>query len=109
MDNAENKCSQCPVRYTLSIVGGKWKWLILWQLAQGQVIRYGRLKESLPSIAHKTLSQQLKELENHGLIHREQYNEVPPRVEYSLTIKGETLLPVFEHMAQWGKQYMPAD
>ncbi len=100
----ENKeVINCPVNYTLSIIGGKWKWAILWQISRQEVIRYGKLKDNLQSIAHKTLSQQLKELENSELIHREQYNQIPPRVEYSLTEKGKTLIPILEQMSQWGK------
>ncbi|NLI12646.1 MAG: helix-turn-helix transcriptional regulator [Peptococcaceae bacterium] len=98
----EKEVIKCPVNYTLSILGGKWKWAILWQISRQEVIRYGVLKDSLRSIAHKTLSQQLKELENSGLVHRKQYNQIPPKVEYSLTEKGKTLMPILESMAQWG-------
>lgn len=69
-----------------------------------KVIRYNRLREELQPIAHRTLSKQLKELEADNLVHREQYNEVPPRVEYSLTEEGKTLIPILELMAEWGKQ-----
>ncbi|UUZ84279.1 helix-turn-helix transcriptional regulator [Paenibacillus sp. P26] len=97
---------KCPIYYTLEIVGGKWKWAILFKLAMDGVIRYGKLKEFLPPIAHKTLSQQLKELESSGIIHREQYNVMPPKVEYSLTEKGKTLIPMLEMMAKWGREHM---
>lgn len=106
MRNNREEYIHCPLRYTLSIVEGKWKFAILWIISEYEVIRYGRLKESLPSIADKTLSQQLKELESSGLIHREQYNQVPPKVEYSLTEKGKTLIPIMELMAQWGSTYV---
>lgn len=99
----EKEGIKCPLNYTLSILGGKWKWAILWQISREEVIRYGNLKENLQAIAHKTLSQQLKELENNGLVHRKQYNQIPPKVEYSLTEKGKTLMPILELMAQWGK------
>lgn len=99
----------CPMYYTLSILGGKWKWAILWRISRAEVIRYGKLKESLFSIAHKTLSQQLKELEDSGLVHRKQYNVIPPKVEYSLTGKGKTLIPVLEMMSQWGIKNMPKE
>jgi Predicted transcriptional regulators len=91
--------------YMLSIVEGKWKWAILWLISENGVLRYGRLKDCLYSIAHKTLSQQLKDLEKNALIHREQFNEVPPRVEYSLTERGKTLIPILELMAQWGRAH----
>lgn len=96
----------CPITYTLSVVGGKWKWAVLYMIFRDKVIRYGQLKDNLPAIAHKTLSQQLKELEQCELIHREQYNQVPPKVEYSLTAKGETLIPILELMSQWGQKNM---
>lgn len=92
----------CPMLYTLSIVGGKWKWVILFIISEQKIIRYGELKSKLPSIAHKTLSQQLKELESCDIVHREQYNQVPPKVEYSLTAKGKTLIPILGLMSQWG-------
>jgi DNA-binding HxlR family transcriptional regulator len=92
----------CPIEYTLSIVGGKWKWAILSLISQNGIIRYGKLKDRIPKIAHKTLSQQLKELEESNIIHREQYNQVPPRVEYSLTERGKTLVPILDLMSQWG-------
>lgn len=104
--NNNDGFANCPINYTLSIVGGKWKWAILWLISRNEIIRYGKLKENLQSIAHKTLSQQLKELEDSELIHREQYKQVPPKVEYSLTEKGKTLIPVLELMSQWGKKYM---
>lgn len=105
-NNNYNGCefNKCSVAYTLSIVGGKWKWVILSYIAENGVIRYGELKSCIKKIAHKTLSQQLKEMENSGIIHRKQYNQVPPKVEYSLTKKGETLIPILELMSQWGKE-----
>ncbi len=93
----------CPIERTLSIVGGKWKWFILFILYKFKIVRYSEIKVRLPRIAHKTLSQQLKDLENSGVIHREQYNQIPPKVEYSLTDKGKTLIPMLELMYQWGK------
>ncbi|MCX7709912.1 MAG: winged helix-turn-helix transcriptional regulator [Clostridia bacterium] len=87
-------------------MGGKWKWAILWYIYKDDVIRYSKLKNQLKSIADKTLSQQLKELEENQIIHREQYNQIPPRVEYSLTENGKTLIPIIELMAKWGKNYI---
>lgn len=106
MDSFENKYENCGMRYTISLVGGKWKWIILWTIYEHKVIRYNKLKSNLEPIAHKTLSAQLKELETGNLVHREQYNEVPPRVEYSLTEKGMTLIPILQLMTQWGSQYI---
>lgn len=92
----------CPITYTLAVVGGKWKWLILYKLFQNGIQRYGEIKKKMPSITHKMLSQELKELELEKLIHREEYSQVPPKVEYSLTEKGETLIPILELMSKWG-------
>lgn len=104
-DNSNSSSfSQCAVAYTLSIVGGKWKWVILSFIAQRGIMRYGELKNCITKIAHKTLSQQLKELEESEIIHREQYNQIPPKVEYSLTEKGKSLVPMLEYMSQWGEK-----
>jgi DNA-binding HxlR family transcriptional regulator len=96
----------CPMEYILSIIGGKWKPLIIWRLVNNEILRYGQLKKSLIGITHKMLSQQLKELESDEIIKREEYPEIPPKVEYSLTEKGITLIPVFQSMVDWGKQNM---
>lgn len=102
MENLEKDTYICPVSYTLKIIGGKWKPVILWHLSNDGVKRYGELKKILSNISHKMLSQQLKELEADGLIHREEYHQIPPKVEYSLTSKGNTLLPILEQMERWG-------
>lgn len=107
MDSFEDKYLHCPMYYTMSIFEGKWKWIILWKIYEMKVVRYNKLKDLLKPIAHKTLSQQLKELESCCLIHREQYNQVPPKVEYTLTRDGETLIPILSLMYQWGKEHMP--
>lgn len=93
---------ECPITYTLSVVGGKWKWLILYKLFQNKVQRYGEIKKKMPSITHKMLSHELKELESENLIQRKEYSQVPPKVEYWLTEKGETLIPMLELMSKWG-------
>ncbi len=105
MDLFENKYGDCGMRYTISLIGGKWKWIILWEIDKLEVIRYNQLKRNLNPITHKTLSLQLKELEINGLIHREQYNEIPPKVEYSLTTEGLSLIPIMEDLAKWGKEH----
>lgn len=97
----------CSITYTISVVGGKWKWLIMYRLSANGVLRYGELKKILPSITHKMLSQQLKELEAEQLIHREEYHQVPPKVEYSLTAKGKTLIPILDLMSEWGSKNKP--
>ena len=97
----------CPIVYTLSIVGGKWKWLIIYRLSDNGILRYGQLKKVLSPITHKMLSQELKELEAEQLIYRNEYHQIPPKVEYSLTEKGKTLLPILEFMCKWGSENMP--
>jgi len=105
---APNEC-ECSVAYTLSVVGGKWKWLILYKLFQNGVQRYGEVKKNIPSITHKMLSQQLKELESEQLISRKEYHQIPPKVEYSLTEKGATLIPILQLMSQWGIKNKPVN
>jgi DNA-binding HxlR family transcriptional regulator len=95
----------CPVEATLDVIGGKWKSLILWQL-QDRVVRFGDLKRMIPGVTQKMLTQQLRELEQDGLILRTVYAEVPPRVEYSMTEYGESLRPLLKLMCQWGVVHM---
>ncbi len=106
MTNIQHDKYKCPLEYTQKVVGGKWKPIILWYLHINKVMRYGELKRSLTNISHKMLSQQLKELEVDKLIHREEYHQIPPKVEYSITDKGKTLLPILEYMHKWGMENM---
>ncbi|MBU2699994.1 DNA-binding HxlR family transcriptional regulator [Sporomusaceae bacterium BoRhaA] len=103
-----NEC-KCPITYTLSVVGGKWKWLILYKLFENGVQRYGELKRNIPLITHKMLSHQLKELELEKLIYRNEYHQIPPKVEYSLTEKGKTLIPILQLMSEWGAKNKPSN
>lgn len=107
MDNSTSSHIQCPVEYTLNMIGGKWKPYILHHLSSSEVMRYGELKRSMPAITHKMLSAQLKELDADGLIIRTEYPQIPPKVEYALSEKGISLIPVFEAMSSWGQAYMP--
>ena len=95
----------CPVTATVSIIGGKWKPIILWILFQ-EKRRFGELKKLIPKITQKMLTQQLRELERDGIVHREVYPVVPPQVEYSLTQKGFTLAPILQAMEKWGNTTM---
>jgi DNA-binding HxlR family transcriptional regulator len=95
-----------PFEYTLSLVGGKWKMHILFWLWRREVMRYSEIKRVLKNITHKMLSNQLKELERDGLILRKEYPQVPPKVEYSLTDKGVSLMPVLDAMCNWGHQFV---
>lgn len=98
---------KCPIVYTLAVVGGKWKWLILYKLSENSCLRYGELKRAMPPITHKMLSQQLKEMENDQLVYRQEYHQIPPKVEYSLTEKGKTLIPILNFMSNWGRANRP--
>ena len=98
----------CPITDTLSIFEGKWKWLIIYVLSEEGILRYGILKKCLPGITHKMLSQQLKELEKLELINRKVYHQIPPKVEYSLTKKGSSLMPILDLMCKWGEKNCPA-
>jgi len=101
----QNGKLKCSIEYTLSKIGGKWKTVILWHLGADGALRYNELRRLLPGIAHKMLSQQLKELEQDNLIKRKQYDEIPPKVEYSITDKGLTLMPILEAMHKLGTEY----
>ncbi|MFN7116538.1 MAG: winged helix-turn-helix transcriptional regulator [Saprospiraceae bacterium] len=103
--NAEKNCyDTCPVIETLTVIGGKWKPVILWEMERG-VLRFGELKRTIPGITQKMLTQQLRELEDDGIIWRKVYAEVPPRVEYGITEYGKTLRTLLNEMARWGSQH----
>ncbi len=95
---------KCPVELAIRIIGGKWKPVILWHL-KASTKRFGELKRTITGITVKMLAQQLRELEQDGIISRKMYYEVPPRVEYSLTDMGRSLDPVLSAMSAWGKEY----
>ncbi|MCR2033511.1 winged helix-turn-helix transcriptional regulator [Anaerofustis stercorihominis] len=94
----------CPVETTLTLIGNKWKVLIIRDLIDGTK-RFGELKKSIGSISQKVLTSNLRDMEESGLIKRKVYAEVPPRVEYSLTKTGESLKPVLDSMIKWGSDY----
>jgi len=96
-----------PFAYSMSLIGGKWKMHILFWLWKKEVLRYGELKKSLGQITHKMLSTQLKELQRDDLIVRNEYPQVPPKVEYNLSEKGKTLMPVLDLLCHWGSAHMP--
>jgi len=106
-NHSKKKCGN-SIPYTLSLVGNKWNWIILGMLYENRVLRYGQLKKFIPDITHKVLSQQLKELEARLLINRKEYPQIPPKVEYSLTEKGETLIPILKLMGEWGFKNQPS-
>ena len=91
--------------YTLSLISGKYKIIIIYCLAEYGIVRFNEMKRILSYISFKMLSATLKELEADGLVHREEFNEVPPRVEYRLTERGKSLVPLLDSMSQWGKEH----
>ena len=97
--------NNCPVEATLELIGGKYKALILWHLSEG-TLRFSELKKLLSNATPKMLTQQLRELESSALIHREVFPVIPPKVEYSLTDLGKSLLPILVAMRDWGADYM---
>ena len=99
------KLPACPVETTLSLIGDKWKVLILRDLMPGTK-RFGELKKSVGNVSQKVLTAQLRAMEESGLVHREVYAEVPPKVEYSLTETGRSLMPVLVAMRDWGADYL---
>lgn len=90
--------------YTLSIINGKYKMVILYCLSEFGVVRYNELKRYISTISYKTLSLSLKELEADGLIIRNEYPQIPPKVEYSLSERGKSLIPILDSMCQWGSK-----
>ncbi|MEO7717379.1 MAG: helix-turn-helix domain-containing protein [Capsulimonas sp.] len=95
----------CPIEATLDVIGGKWKSLILFHLSEGTK-RFGELRRLIPAASQQMLTAQLRELEEAGVIHREVYRQVPPKVEYSLTPFGLSLEPIMNLMCDWGERYM---
>lgn len=95
----------CPVEATIQLIGGKYKAVILWHL-MNETLRYSELHRRMPKATDKMLTQQLRELEKDGLIHRTVYPVVPPKTEYSLTDFGKSLTPILDEMCNWGKEYL---
>ena len=95
----------CPVEATLDLIGGKYKALILWHLAESK-LRFSQLQKVISNATPKMLTQQLRELESQALVHREVFPIIPPKVEYSLTDLGKSLIPVLTAMRDWGAGYL---
>ncbi len=104
MNEKTKELPACPVETTLTLIGDKWKVLILRDLLPGTK-RFGELKKSIGTVSQKVLTAQLRDMEENGLVHREVYAEVPPRVEYSLTELGQSLKPILDAMWNWGEDY----
>lgn len=105
--NMTEQCSgfTCPVEATISLIGGKYKAVILWHL-MNNTLRYSELHRKMPKATDKMLAQQLRELEKDGLINRVVYPVVPPKTEYSLTEYGKTLAPILDALCDWGENYL---
>lgn len=100
---------QCPIIYALDLVGGKWKLPIMWYLFGSKTVRYNELKRSVVGVTNMMLSKCLKELEGAGLVVRFQYPEIPPKVEYSLTERGQRLIPALQEVYKWGETQLALD
>ncbi len=94
--------NKCPITHAMNIIGGKWKPIIIYLLSNGN-LRFGKLLMFMPSISRKVLTDQLREMEADGLIIREKFAEIPPRVEYSLTKSSEELMPLLNNLADWSR------
>jgi DNA-binding HxlR family transcriptional regulator len=101
----KNENCFCPLTHTLSLIGGKWKILVLGRLVANGIMRYKELERAIPPITPRVLIKVLKDLEEAELISRKVYPEVPPRVEYALTDLGESLMPVVKEINAWGKYH----
>jgi DNA-binding HxlR family transcriptional regulator len=95
----------CSVELALQVIGGKWKPIILWHLRAGDRRRFGELKRHMPNVTQKMLTQQLRELEADGLVERQVYAQIPPKVEYALTELGHSVLPVLDQLSRWGSLF----
>lgn len=100
---ASRQDDDCPVRRTLEILNGKWRTYVIYELCKKGTCRFGELKRAIPKATNTMLTSTLRDLERLGIVHREQFNEIPPHVEYSLTKRGQALLPVFFEIAKWGQ------
>jgi DNA-binding HxlR family transcriptional regulator len=99
------KTYRCFFELTLLVMGGKWKPIILYHLGTQGVMRFSELRRSMAGVTERMLARQLRELEADGIVHRKVYREVPPRVEYSLTVMGTGLVPVLKELRDWGVAY----
>ncbi len=95
----------CPVELTLDMIGGKWKGVIIWYL-KDRTLRFNEIKKTITTISEKVLIKELKTLQEHGIVKRKSYPVVPPKVEYSLTEYGKTLIPIFAHISEWGESHI---
>lgn len=105
IDVIPEEIQNCPIYKTMELFQGKWSIWVLFELNKKDTLRFGEIKRAIPGISNTMLASTLKDLEERGLVERIQYNEIPPRVEYTVTERAKTLRTVFEAMAAWGRQY----
>ena len=107
LKNLLNKPSnpRCPIRKTLEMLSGKWRTHVIYELFKNESCRFADLKRAIPKITNTMLTAALRDLEENGIVSREQFNEVPPHVGYSLTEKGRGLLPAFFELSKWSEKY----
>ena len=105
IDTIPEEIQNCPIYKTMELFQGKWSIWVLFELNKKDTLRFGEIKKTIPGISNTMLTSTLKDLEERGLVERIQYNEIPPRVEYTATERAKTLRTVFEAMAAWGRQY----
>ena len=108
-DISQESFDDCGFCYTLSLINGKYKMPILYTLAEFGVVRFNEMRRYIGGISYKTLSLTLKELEASQLVHRVEYPQIPPKVEYSLTERGKTLIPILDTMCDWGERWRQED
>lgn len=104
IDTIPSEIENCPIFKTMLLFQGKWNIWVIYELSKKDFIRFGELKKAIPDISNTMLTSTLKELEEIGLVHREQFNEIPPHVEYSATEKAKKLKPIFEAMWKYGEE-----
>jgi DNA-binding HxlR family transcriptional regulator len=104
-----HQAADCPITMTVDIIGGKWKPIIIWLLLHEGTLRFGEITRLIPGVALKVLSRSLKELQSDGIINRKAYPEVPPRVEYALSEKGESLRQIIDLLSIWSREYVLVD
>lgn len=102
----EIKVNPIPFEYAISLIGGKWKLNILFWLWKREIMRYGEIKKAINGITHKMLSHKLKELECDDLIIRKEYPQIPPKVEYCLSERGKSLMPIMHNLCVWGDEHI---
>ncbi|MDD9147915.1 helix-turn-helix domain-containing protein [Sporolactobacillus sp. CQH2019] len=103
--NKRQRDFQCSIGFSITVIGSKWRAIILWHILKSQPIRYGQLKKSIPNISHKVLSEELHHLKMDGLIERIAYATIPPKVEYIPTPRGKSLKNILRELCNWGKEY----